>query len=497
MKKIEEQFKKDFEQSKKAELSFDTTQLDADTRKIRHKSKNLRIAIASFSGAFALLATAFVALIVSSLATTTDKPKLTTRKYTQAEIKIAESNTFRKLNEVKYPKGSKPLTSDITVEEMNAYNNFANTTYHALVDTTQDTSNTSYSVVGLYSVLNNLYGAIGMDSLAVQFDDLLGLNEESRMTFYDKVIKANSFATSNSTTQIKNAAFFTDKYEQSEEYIEKLTQLYCEAYQVSFYTDGDKIVKWANSAVNSEGFINEDFLEIDPDFAALYMLSTLYFKNAWANKYLSSDTYESNFNLANGTTVRTKFMKHNYFTPYYYDYGSYISVKDYYANGAGSITYLVPASDEGDIFDLTKDVNIFNEDTTKKVVPNKKDEIMVRLMAPKFKSKIDVDFKKCFEQLNMGNMFKYGANLEWFNNAFSEDDIGSFYMNAVKQRNEVEFNEDGTVVKSVTVAAVNGAKAAPPQLDTLTVKLDQPFIYIIRDANDVPIFVGNMDNPTK
>ena len=117
MKKIEEQFKKDFEQSKKVELSFDTTQLDADTRKIRHKSKNLRIAIASFSGAFALLATAFVALIISSLATSTDEPKLTTRKYTQAEIKIAESNTFRKLNEVKYPKGSKPLTSDITVED--------------------------------------------------------------------------------------------------------------------------------------------------------------------------------------------------------------------------------------------------------------------------------------------------------------------------------------------------------------------------------------------
>ena len=45
--------------------------------------------------------------------------------------------------------------------------------------------------------------------------------------------------------------------------------------------------------------------------------------------------------------------------------------------------------------------------------------------------------------------------------------------------------------------AVIGAagSAAPMENDTLDVDLNQPFIYIIRDINDTPIFVGHVDNP--
>lgn len=46
--------------------------------------------------------------------------------------------------------------------------------------------------------------------------------------------------------------------------------------------------------------------------------------------------------------------------------------------------------------------------------------------------------------------------------------------------------------------AIIGATSAAPitELNTLEVKLNQPFIYIIKDINDLPIFVGHIDNPT-
>ena len=51
----------------------------------------------------------------------------------------------------------------------------------------------------------------------------------------------------------------------------------------------------------------------------------------------------------------------------------------------------------------------------------------------------------------------------------------------MKQRNEVEFNEDGSIVKSVSMSGMSKGEAAPFIGDTLDVNLNQPFIYIIRD----------------
>ena len=67
-------------------------------------------------------------------------------------------------------------------------------------------------------------------------------------------------------------------------------------------------------------------------------------------------------------------------------------------------------------------------------------------------------------------------------------------MKIIKERNEVEFNEDGTTVKGVVMGSMNGTESVQRE-ESLDVNLDQPFIYIIRDINKTPIFVGHVDNP--
>ena len=411
------------------------------------------------------------------------------------EIRIAESNSFKKLNNVTYPNGDMPTRNAISEKENNAYNHFADTTYHSLVNTSKN-DNMTYSVVGLYSLVNELNSATSRDDLKTRLDDLLGLNEESRVEFYDKVMKANSYAMENMTTQLKNGAFFSSELEYSSNYVEKLTRLYCEAYQIDFTKDSDvsKMVEWVNEAVKSDGFINKEFLEMDKE-TVLYLFSTLYFKNAWSNKYLSENNVEDTFYLADRSEITTTYMKHSFTTECYYDYDSYISVKDYYDSSFASITYIVPKKVDANVFELTKNVNIFEEKEENKVVPEKYN-IMVNLQTPKFKTKADVNFENCFKNLGFGDMFD--RELDSFHKAFVGEvaSTKNFYLQKIKQRNEVEFNEDGTIVKSVAMAGIGGATAvAPMERDTLDVKLDQPFIYIIRDINNVPIFVGHMDNP--
>ena len=88
-------------------------------------------------------------------------------------------------------------------------------------------------------------------------------------------------------------------------------------------------------------------------------------------------------------------------------------------------------------------------------------------------------------------------NYDSFHNAFNDPityDV-NFYLEQVKQKNEVEFNEDGAIVRSLTMADMEGCTSAEPLNNVLDVKLNQPFIYIIRDCNYVPILVGHIDNP--
>jgi serine protease inhibitor len=167
------------------------------------------------------------------------------------------------------------------------------------------------------------------------------------------------------------------------------------------------------------------------------------------------------------------------------------------------VTYLVPKKTEDNIFELTKDANIFEEKEDDKVYATKGgrhssyDEFMVHLKTPKFKLKCDVDFRECLEGLGFESVFD--RKIDSFKNAFSGDNLDNmnFYLQQVKQRNEVEFNEDGSVVKSVSMAVVGGVATAAPNepAGTLEVDLNQPFIYIIKDVNDTPVFVGHVDNP--
>ena len=501
MDKLKEQFKADFRKSKKPNLSFELNQLEPNTKKTKHEIKPSRaIAVVLASTMGAIICLPAVALLAMSLRID-DSVRYNNNNYSMNAIKIAESNTFRKLNDVTYPNGSAPKTNVITDAEESAYASFSNSTYHSLVDHSRQ-DNMSYSVVGLYSLMNELTNASSREDLTYHLNELLGLDISGRASFYEKVVGANSFAEQDSTIQLKNAAFFNNEFDYNRGYVSSLTRLYCEAYQLDFEKDASKIVDWVNAAVNSIGFVDKNYLGINEE-TQLYLFSTFYFKNAWRNKYLAEDTKEDVFHLSNGSTVKAKFMKHSYFSPYYCDYGSYISVRDYYHDGNASVTYLVPKKTEDNIFELTKDANIFEEKEDDKVYATKGgrhssfDEFMVHLKTPKFKLKCDVDFRECLEGLGFESVFD--RKIDSFKNAFSGDNLDNmnFYLQQVKQRNEVEFNEDGSVVKSVSMAVVGGVATAAPNepTGTLEVDLNQPFIYIIKDVNDTPVFVGHVDNP--
>ena len=495
--KFEKQFIEDFNESNKADLSFDVNQLEPNTRRNHHKIKPYKVGLIVSLSTVAILAVVIAVPLISALFRFKDSVNVFRRTYSLNEIRIAESNSFKSLNKIYYPNGDSPTKSEISVEEKEAYANYSNLTYHSIVDTSKK-DNMSYSIVGLYSVMNEMSNAASREDLKTQLNNLLGLNEESRTSFYSKMMKANSFAKENSTIQLKNGAFFNNHLKYSEAFVTSLSKLYCEAYQLNFNSEINKVVEWVNQAVNSNGFIDKQFLELNNE-TELYLFSTLYFKNAWLNKYISSSNINDDFHLLDGSDIKVDYMRHSFGSEQYYDYGSYITVKDYYYARNASVTYLVPKSVDDNIFELTKTANIFIDKEENKVVStNKYDPFFtINLKTPKFTLKTDLDFKNALTNLGFGDIFN--RNIDSFKNAFDDPlaDNYNIYVQKVKQRNEVEFNEDGSTVRSVTMASFGGAtSAAPMVMDTLDVQLNQPFIYIIKDVNDTPIFVGHVDNPS-
>jgi serine protease inhibitor len=75
------------------------------------------------------------------------------------------------------------------------------------------------------------------------------------------------------------------------------------------------------------------------------------------------------------------------------------------------------------------------------------------------------------------------------------DEADPIFISECKQKNKVSFNEDGTTIKSVTWTGF-GAGSAGPMPDGIEVQLNQPFIYVIYDENDLPLYVGNVVNPS-
>ena len=414
------------------------------------------------------------------------------RSYSMNQIQIAESNTFRKLNDVTYPFAEYPVQSEISDEEKLQYGYFCNSTYGALM-WQNSAKNISYSPLGLYSLINQMEYASSDDYLTSRLNTLLGLTEDERVSFYRKIMKANSFANEENTTQLKNAAFFNATYNPNQNFVNNLTNIYCEAYQLNFTTEANKIVEWVNKAVNSDGFIDTRFLEIDKD-TELFLFSTLYFKNAWSHKYLEEDNFEDDFYLDSSSKVNANFMKHSYHVDSYYDYDKYIAVKDYYYGGYASVTYLVPKSTTDNIYDLTRNVNIFRDNEYNKI-SDRYSDITVNLTVPKFKTKTELDFKRMMKNLNLD--FIFDPSVDSFHNAFDDEKLDGYniYVQNMKQKNEVEFNESGSVIKSVSMASMAKETAMAPSMDTIDVNLNQPFIYIIKDTNGVPIFIGHVDNP--
>ena len=317
-------------------------------------------------------------------------------------------------------------------------------------------------------------------------NNILGLSNDERIKFYSKIINNNYFENFYGEIKISNGAFYnSDLVKENQSFIEQMTKTYTECYKLSYNKDFNFINEWISKTLKD----NKDSFELNLDDKkdiGILFFSNLYYKQKWDTKFVDSDTYKDIFYIDNNNNKEVDFMKHSYHTYDYYDYDKYISFYDYYTNNF-LIQYIVPKSINDNILNLVSDKNFIYEYET-----NKKNETYITLNVPKFRIDNEIDFVPIMEKIGLKKLFNKKYNT--LSNPFINRNDYNYYLGIFSQKNQVELNEDGTTIKSMTVASIR-PMSANIEFGGIEVKLNQPFIYIIRDRNRLPIFIGYIKEP--
>ena len=452
----------------------------------RHKEKNIharknlhvgrKIGIACAALASVVILLPGIGLLAVSMRIK-DVHHTLSRAYSLKEAREIQEETFRRLNSFEYLEGG----DDWKVEDAyrDAVNAFADSLYEAM----PLKSNAVYSPLSLYLHLDLLSHGLANQTGTEAFDNALCLPKKDRdenflSAFYGNRRNEKTFAS------MANGAFLDDGLTFQGDYLDYLTSKYVEAYSMDFGSETDRIrmMDWANGNLNEAMMNDEDF--DFPDEISFALLSLLEFHGKWS--FEKEDTYEVPFLCKDGSEVNVPMM-HDTFYGTAYDYGDYWSFTMPFANGY-LMQVMTPDEREGDIFSILKGKSFLQNDPEKAyVAEGGYDEYLIEVGIPRFEASSSFSFVPALEKMGLG--FLYDRDNPAFDGIAQE---ASIFLVDTKQKNKVFWDEEGFRGKTVTFSMAAGSAAPMPNGVRFT--LDSPFVYVIKDPNGLPLYLGNVSS---
>ena len=422
--------------------------------------------------------------------------------------KEKNQETFRSLNNIEYP--NRAYSYKAVSEE---YRDKVNAFSLELARGVNLRENTVFSPLAAYLALDNASYA-GDEATRALYDEAMG-GENIRNAGYTATMQTDFFLEESMSNQIYHGQFFNVEHPlgvlPEQEYIDHLTSRSVEAYEASFSKDLGKIASWVNGKLGEEFARAEDFAFTDDSMMAQITLN--YFKGKWLRTFYKENTSKRVFHGEEDYYV--PMMTHTY-SEYVarninevtrghgaYEYDKYFSVYDNYLHDY-SIQYLIPKKESDNIFDLLEGVDYLTEKKENYFFLAKEGDGELRpgtyhknieLSVPKFSLRKKVDLKDSLAQAGLGKLFDRSASNHALGHLLQGKDEYGSWLEKIEQTSNIEFNENGTIAKSLTFVAFGAAGAAAPAETGLIVELNQPFVYVIRDPNDLPLYIGSVVNP--
>jgi serpin B len=324
-------------------------------------------------------------------------------------------------------------------------------------------------------------GAAGATRTAMQKTlELDGLTVDQVNQSYRSVMDLLINLDSKVQFQLANSIWYRQGFSVEQSFID-LNKKYFDA-QVSALDFGSPAAiatmnQWVNDKTNGKipGIV--DF--IDPA-EVMFLINAIYFKAAWADKFIPAETHDAPFQLLSGSTKQVPLMHR--VGGFSQGGGPGLHAIDLpYSRGAFSMTVLVPNGNESvDALAARLDQGLWNSIATGLHGSD------AELYLPRFKLEYSLKLNNALSALGMEIAFDgQQADFTGINKQ------GGLYISRVLHKSFVDVNEEGTEAAAATSVGVIAISAPAP------VRIDRPFIFVVRERfSGTILFMGKIADPT-
>ena len=266
----------------------------------------------------------------------------------------------------------------------------------------------------------------------------------------------------------------------------------------SYYTDvykgdlqsariGNAIKDWLNGNTGRMLKSDVDNLNVDP-MTVMLLYSTVYYQAKWSSEFNKSMNTDGQFHSPGGdvacTYMNTKLMQTNYY--WAEDFGAIsLSLKD-----GSRMWILLPDEDK-----TTDDV--LSSDEMRRMLfegyGNSK-YMLVNLSVPKFDIRASGDLKEDLQAMGVTDVFD-AQTADFSSSLYHHRELKEFslFISAVNQATRVAIDEKG--VTAASYIEIPGAGAAEPPEEIIDFIVDRPFVFVVTNRYDVPLFAGVVNEP--
>ena len=244
-------------------------------------------------------------------------------------------------------------------------------------------------------------------------------------------------------------------------------------------------------SAKTEGLIKEMPFEPDED-TKMILFNALYFKKKWDDPIDKALTVKEDFTLASGEKIQVDMMKaevayYKEANMKYYRTGNTLSAPYYYSDGSYCI--------------FVRPEKVCGRDDMKNIIRNEAQDIIdafinwrtkgtgsLKLSIPKLTYETQTDSMQ--EEL-----IKLGVNSVFDSAADPFSPLGGgLAISEIAQKCKIIMDEEGTEAAAVTEISMD--ESAPCfEEQNIELNLDRPYAFVIMSGNNIPLFIGAVENP--
>lgn len=213
----------------------------------------------------------------------------------------------------------------------------------------------------------------------------------------------------------------------------------------------------------------------------MVLVNAIYFKADWLEQFDADSTRDGVFHLLDGSTSTVEMMNNGVYVPYMQGSG-YQAVELPYAGGTAAMNIIVPDAGNFEAFESS-----FGKETYDRIIYGMQ-PVSVELGLPKFEFDRAIGLSNTLKDMGMPDAFD--PDKADFSGMTGNRDL---FVSDVFHKAFVAVDEAGTEAAAATAVIMEVTSA--PMFD-VTLQIDRPFIFIIRDTVSGQIlFVGRVLNP--